>query len=66
MDLLAGQDTFEAILQHQSYTTYLAETSAGRSAGYLTVELPGDHLAIMSCLSMNKWYNLLIIPRIST
>lgn len=37
-----SRDTFEAILQHQSYTTYLAETSAGRSAGYLTLELPGD------------------------
>lgn len=37
-----SRDTFEAILQHQSYTTYLAETPAGRSAGYLTLELPGD------------------------
>lgn len=36
-----SRDTFEAILQHQSYTTYLAETPAGRSAGYLTLELPG-------------------------
>jgi hypothetical protein len=41
----SGQDTFEAILQEQSYITYVAETPAGRSAGYLTLELRGGRLA---------------------
>lgn len=42
--MASGQDTFEAILQEQSYITYVAETPAGRSAGYLTLELRGDWL----------------------
>lgn len=37
-----SRDTFEAILQEQSYITYVAETPAGRSAGYLTLELRGE------------------------
>lgn len=47
-----SRDTFEAILQEQSYITYVAETPAGRSAGYLTLELRGDSQGYVMSLAV--------------